>query len=524
MRCAGRPIRPLEILTGGSPRLLVIVAEFARHRSLNRLMEELVRLIDNHTEYFRGHLEVFAKTERRVYLAVIDLWQSSSSGEVAARSRLDVRVVSTMLGRLVERGAVIVEGSGKNRRYAAAERLYTIYYKLRRERDEAAVVHNLVRFMTVTYSDAELSELFDDLMAEAARSPAFREGIRRALRETPHGSRSSSQRWLALQLHEGSGEQSSDERKTEKVVEAARQLLKEVAQGELNKSEAAIAACDEVLERFGGNDSLPLRTEVAKALYNKGVVQAWTGALEAAIATFDEVVERFGDSDTEEIRSTVARALVNRGDTEERTGQVRAAIATCNTIVERFGNSDAPELQVPIAYALGNKAAAQGRIGESEPAIALYGEVVDRFGDSDVPELQRQVAMALVNQGRMQGLIGKPRVAIANCDEVVERFGASSAPELRVEIAEALCVKGVTQGQTGHSGAAISTCNEVVERFGGDDAPEIQTQVGMALVYRGVLQLQVGDVEAVISTCDEVVERFGASDATGDAENWSRWH
>ena len=142
-----REMRPLEILTGGSPRLLLIVAEFARHRSLRQLMEELVTLVDEHTEYFRGHLEALAKTERRVYLAVIDLWQPSAAGEIAARSRLDVRTVSTMLGRLADRGAVIAEGTGRKRRYAAAERLYSIYYKLRRERDEAAVVQNLIRFM-----------------------------------------------------------------------------------------------------------------------------------------------------------------------------------------------------------------------------------------------------------------------------------------------------------------------------------------------------------------------------------------
>ena len=62
----GHQIRPLQILTGGSPRLLVIVAGFARHRSLRQLMEALVTLIDAHTEYFRGHLEVLGKTERRV--------------------------------------------------------------------------------------------------------------------------------------------------------------------------------------------------------------------------------------------------------------------------------------------------------------------------------------------------------------------------------------------------------------------------------------------------------------------------
>ena len=163
-----REIRPLEILTGGSPRLLVIVAGFARHRSLRQLMEELVELIDEHTEYFRGHLEVLAKGERRVYIAVIDLWQPSSTGEIAARARMDVRTVSTLLGRLAVRGAVVVEGSGKKRLYSAAERLYTIYYRLRRERDEAAVVANLVHFMAAFYGMGELSRLSGKVAAAKA--------------------------------------------------------------------------------------------------------------------------------------------------------------------------------------------------------------------------------------------------------------------------------------------------------------------------------------------------------------------
>ena len=154
-----REIRPLQILTGGDPRLLVIIGGFAQHRPLGQLMEDLVRLIDDHTEYFRAHLEGFAKTERRVYLALIDLWQPSTTGEIAARARLDVRPVSALLGRLVERGAVVVEGNGKKRVYVAAQRLYSIYYKLRRERDEAHAVRNLVRFMAVFYTEDELPEL-----------------------------------------------------------------------------------------------------------------------------------------------------------------------------------------------------------------------------------------------------------------------------------------------------------------------------------------------------------------------------
>ena len=178
-----REIRPLEILTGGNPRLLAIVAGFAQHRSLRQLMENLVGLIDDHTEYFRSHLAGFAKAERRVYLSVIDLWQPSSTGEIAARARMDVRSASTLLGRLVNRGAVAVEGSGRKRLYVAAERLYSIYYKLRRERDEAAVLRNLIHFMVAFYDDEETAGTFMNPNSEAMQSSIVRDGIERAVSE-----------------------------------------------------------------------------------------------------------------------------------------------------------------------------------------------------------------------------------------------------------------------------------------------------------------------------------------------------
>ena len=233
-----REMRPLEILTGGSPRLLVIVAEFARHRSLRQLMEELVTLVDEHTEYFRGHLEALAKTERRVYLAVIDLWQPSAAGEIAARSRLDVRTVSTMLGRLADRGAVIVEGTGRKRRYAAAERLYSIYYKLRRERDEAAVVQNLIRFMAAIYSRVELA--------------GFTSGLRLEMEES-----------AAIHVQE-----------------------------ELGDYAAAISAYDEVIARFGDSDAPGMQARVAWALSCKGLVETTIGRADESLRVCAELDRR----------------------------------------------------------------------------------------------------------------------------------------------------------------------------------------------------------------------------------------
>ena len=171
-----REIRPLQILTGGDPRLLVIIAGFARHRSLKELLEELVSLIDDHTEYFRSHLEGLGKTERRVYLALIDLWRPSTTAEIAARSRQEIRAVSSLLGRLVKRGAVAYEGKGQKRLYSVTQRLYSIYYKLRRQREEAAVVQSLIQWMVACFTGDELAAMDDRLATEAIQAASTRDG------------------------------------------------------------------------------------------------------------------------------------------------------------------------------------------------------------------------------------------------------------------------------------------------------------------------------------------------------------
>ncbi|MXY84304.1 MAG: ATP-binding protein [Gemmatimonadetes bacterium] len=289
-----REIRPLEILTGGSPRLLVIVAEFARHRSLRQLMEKLVELIDDHTEYFRGHLEVLAKGERRVYIAVIDLWQPSSTGEVAARARMDVRPVSALLGRLVERGAVIAEGSGKKRRYAAAERLYSIYYKLRRERDEAAVVANLIRFMAVFYSNTELAEMSGKLIAEATRLPTIREGIERAIAEQP-------------QLGH---------------------LFPSMARPSIDWTSSPAAETD--------NESFKQLFEEITTVFNEG-------AFEKVIETEDQAFTAESANWSRIPSSLIALALIQAPAHEQR-GKFKAAIEVCDKSISRFGSSNEPQL------------------------------------------------------------------------------------------------------------------------------------------------------------------------------------
>ena len=568
-------IRPLQILTGGDPRLLVIIGEFAQHQSLRQLMEDLVRLIDDHTEYFRAHLEGFAKTERRVYLALIDLWRPSTTGEIAARARLDVRTVSTLLGRLVGRGAVIVEGNGGKRVYAAAQRLYSIYYKLRRERDEATVVRNLIHFMAVLYSDDEPARrMAERLTWEAVQSPTIREGIERAIAEAPHiGRFFSHEEWKTIsqaseratamddkdamlslrgivaevdetgngQVIEimGRGRASPTENSPHapEPVTALALWRRAVAHGNLGEYEAASAIYDQLVAYIGDSDVPELQVQVATALIWKGITQGQLGDAQAEMSTYDEVAGRFGDSDVPELQVLVATALVNKGVTQGQLGDAQAEMSTYDEVAGRFGDSDVPELQVhtgrstddakalQVATALFNKGITQGQLGDAQAEMSTYDEVAGRFGDSDVPELQVRVATALFNKGVTQGRLGDAQAEMSTYDEVAGRFGDSDVPELQVQVATALVNKGITQGQLGDPQAAMSAYDEVVGQFGDSDVPELQVQVARSLVNRAEMETRLGCAEEALLTCEEFERRVDvlAGIEKGALERRSRW-
>ena len=482
---SARRIRALQILTGGDPRLLVIVAEFQRHGSIRRLMEQLVQMIDDHTEYFRGHLESIGKTERRVYLALVDLWEPSTTGEIAARARLDVRTVSTMLGRLVLRGAVAPRD--KHARYAVTQRLYRIYYKLRRERDEAVVVQELLRFMDVFYSDTETNEWYDALHLEAYESPLILEVIERVRRDIPKFD-----------------DIVSDVARDAQTVNDA--TIERIEQGDYS---AAIAACDGLIARFGTSDATEMKVQVVRAMINKGVAHDRGSDHRAAIDSYRRAVERFRTSDVPALQRRVAVAMRNTGVAQTQRGDLAAAIAAYDDLIQRFRPSGDSDLQTHVASAMVSKGHLQGRLGDHTAEIDVYRTVLERYGSSEVPELQIEVAGALYNTGVALARSGKHRAAIAACDTVIERYRESDTPELERPVARALLNKGVEQAELGEYSAAVVTFDTVAERYAERDESELQERVAKSLVFKAATQHRLDDADGSISTCDHVLANYG---------------
>ena len=501
----GREIKPLKILTGGSPRLLVIIAEFAHHQSLRELLGNLVQMIDDHSEYFRGHLENIAPKERRVYLAVIDLWQMSSSNEIATRARMDIRTVSSLLGRLIARGAVIVEGSGKKRLYTATERLYSIYYKLRRERDEASLVQNLIQFMTVFYMEDELVEMSGRFISEADQSPIIRRGIEMAMAEIPQiGNVFSNMTQPGINRIFKKADAAIDEYDnwSNKVV----------AMEPSGQYQAMNEVSDELTDNSRKSDSNEIQLQIVRALVDKGVEQGKSGELEAAIATFNEVIERFGKSDELEIQLQSSRALVNKAVALGKLGQHKSVITACDEVIKLSGARDVPEIQLQFAMALANKGVALGLLNEHKRAIDTYNELVNQFGTSVAPDLQVLVADALVKKEMVLMQTGDYEAVLVVCNEMEDRFGSSDTPALQVQVSTALVRNGLARMRLDQYEVAIAVYDEVIQRFETSDVLEIQIQVSVALYNKGVAQEHLGQHEVAMVTWNELIQRFKDSD------------
>ena len=508
---APEAIRSLEILTGGSPRLIAIVAGFGAELSFRDLMADLFDLVDDHTEYFKSHLESLPAQERRVYLALATLWKPATTRAIADQARLETSTCSAQLARLGERGVVqVAGGSARRKQYYLTERLYNIYYLLRRRRGPDRFVEALIHFMEACYSSSELKEIKARIARDTDGLDAQMQSLQRialtSLMKSPS----------LAEHHESLTEVDQAELSQGGVDESAARVARELFKNALsvrNGSEDAVAAYEEVILRFGESEIPAVLDWVAKALVNKGVALGTLSRPQEALETFDEVVLRFGESDIQTFRESVASALLNRAKPLDALNRLHDVLETCDEVVRRFGESDMPPLLERVAIALVNKGNGLDALNRPQDALESYDEVVRRFGESEVPALLEQVAKALVNKGATLGVLNRPQDALESYDEVVRRFGESEVPGLLESVANALASRGYTLGTLCRPQDVLEACDEVVRRFGKSETPALLAPVATALMNKGAALGMLQRPQDSLETCDEVVRRFGTSDS-----------
>ena len=470
---APQTIQALRILTGGNPRLLTIVARFGANLSFRELMADLLDLVDDHTEYFKSHLDALPAQERKVYLALADLWKPANAREIADRARLGTSKCSAQLARLVGKGAVEVSGGSARRKlYYLTERLYNIYYLMRRARGPAPLIDALIRFMGAYYSTDELREFGARMAREAL---GFDGGVLTLYR-------------MAFERLVGLPS-----------LEAHREELLSLASPVFAYAPSEFSAVSPA-------------PSAARELLRKALALAESGQLQDAVAAWDEVIRRFEESDARPDLEQVSMALVNKGKALGRLGRAEEALAVLDDVVRRFGVNNGEGHTLAVATALAGKGGMLSSLDRHTEALAAWDEVAQRFGKSRVPALEALVANALIGTAVALNTLNRPREALEACDEVLKRFGKGSSPVLHGELAAAMVGRGHALIALNRVDEAIGAWGAVVERFARSDSLRIVEQVASALANIGTALFQSGRLEEALAAFEGVVQSYTAND------------
>ena len=354
-----RTVRPLQIITGGNPRLLAIIARFGAGQSFEELMNNLLDLIDDHTEYFKSHLETLPALERRVYLALARLWKPSTAREIADLARLDTNKCSALLKRLEGRGGVTAEGGTPRRRqYYLTERLYNIYYLLRRGSGSNQVVKALIDFMVCLYSPMVMWDVFKQAS------------------EQLHGSHILPPRTTSYFAHA--------------MLDKAEELAK------LGQVDEALGIYDEAIRRLDADGETGAENWAAQALLGKMLRLSGSNRRREVIAVCDDLVSRFETREEPALVLYVVAALNYKGFTLIGEGEASKAITLVGQALASLDGIATPFNGAAQAHSFFVKGDALMVDGWNEEAAAAFDEVVLRYESTEQPDLAGLASTALV--------------------------------------------------------------------------------------------------------------------------------
>ena len=494
-----RVVRSLQILTGGNPRLLVIVAQFGAQLSFGDLMRDLLDLVDDHTEYFRSHLEALGPQERRVYVALAVLWKPATAKQVSDRSRIPTSQCSSLLGRLVRRGAVVRSGGTRHRReYYLAERMYNIYYLLRNSKGTDSVVEALVQFMASYYSPAELDSIREQISKESTSADELTRGmIQSALNRLAATSGPDSE--ATIVPDHGSSAPLSE---VGDMVERARRLLGE------DECDQAIEVCDEIVLRARQGDPSGSDQHFADALFVKSIALGRLEQFEAAIAACDNILDHLGESDSPDIGRAVATAFAMKVGMFGQLGRHDKVLEASEAFLDRFESRDSPATELQRSRVLFSKGVALIESGEPQRAYALFDKLIGRFNSNHSVEVQEYVARAHLAKGGLLEEQERVGEALNAYGVISDRFGSSKASRIVVVVASALLAKGDLLRKCGRFDEAREIFAIVANRLKDYDSPDLLELSLMAELNGATMLAFGGDSEGAQQAYDAIIDRF----------------
>ncbi len=451
-------VRAITYLTGGNPRLVMMLYEILSQRQFLSVVQTLRETIDDLTPLLKDVLEDLPRQQSKVLDALMRLGGTASPSKIAEHARLPLNVVTTQVGRLKGARRIEVQGEGRGKPAVCrvSDQMFRTWYQMRYLRPARRRVEMFVEFLQAWFTVEDRVASLGQLRKEFETSMSS--GLQRRAKETAFN-----MEYLAASLDDSS----ERVRQLEGVADAY------MAVGEVR--EAALTLSD-----------LRAQTIRSKTRYEAVGYAALgdrlldKGDLSRAIQTYSEALKK--DKNNLEARMGLGLALGMSGDHEKALKEFSVATETRGISVG------------DLCHALVSRGTAKGFLGDTEGEIADYTSVIEMKGAP--PD---QVAEALNNWGVMKGQLGDTEGAIADFTKIIEMQDVS--PDL---MAMVLNNRGLAKGKINDLDGTIVDFTEVLQIK--NASPE---QAAKALYNRGVSKIELDDIKGALIDFNAVLEVEG---------------
>ena len=509
-------LETLRRLTGGNPRLLVLACRLLIESPLGSAFEDLERLIDEQTPYFKARIEELPVQARKLFHCLAEGWKPLLAREVADAAKLTSSHTSAQLKQLVEKGYTreIRLPGAKRTRYEVSDRFYNIYYLLRFSRAGRDRLERLVAFLHDLFGPSGMRTMYPAALA-ALRAEDSRAGETSDL--------------LAILAGYVAGDMDFKGREDwrREAVNLAKTLIGPNAPV-VEKIQEVFASQDRaILDRFDEwLENIPVllkagRTTDLEAFLRKatevfqnrlfawlliGVALGENKRFEEAILVFDYVLEHVSQDDPPDGRVLAGGALAGKGNAFFQLKRYEEAIASLSQVSEYIRPNDpvVSRKAAALAYELNGRALTE--LDRHEEALSAWQRVTEYVRQDDPVEPRQWAAKALNAQGDILAKLERNEEAAAAWERATEYVRAEDPKELRYLAFGALHRKSTLLSELKRYEEEGTIWRRSSEYIRPDDPIEPRRAVAMGLAASGGLSNLLGRHEGAEADCRRAID------------------
>ncbi len=172
-------IRTIHTMTGGNPRLIMMLYELVAHDTILEVSNQFQKLLDQISPFYQDRLKDLAPQERAL-LETMALMRSEpkTPAAIALRLRKSPQQISSLLQRMTQAGYLTVAGNPADKRsrfYRIKEGFFDLWLAMSESRIHKTRLPYLVEFFRVYYQDRDEREKKREALLKIGESPEYKE-------------------------------------------------------------------------------------------------------------------------------------------------------------------------------------------------------------------------------------------------------------------------------------------------------------------------------------------------------------